>query len=266
MLLRAALVGAILFVATPVVHGQSVRDTVGPLEQSASPSSPENPIPRRLSAPRAARIQEWKQFTGLGLVRFQVTLDTTGRVGEIRKLLGPLVQQDSGRAIDAATQRAIADAIMKSAATSVSQWTYDPPRAPITFPVLFNFPAGAEPVATQDPRPTPSGRGSGSAAPPWPAADGAVRIGGNIRPPVQTRKATPVYPRDAQADRVSGAVFLEILIGTNGKVKDARVLRSVPLLDTAAIEAVRKWEYEPTLVNGMPVPVVMQVTVTFTLK
>ena len=60
--------------------------------------------------------------------------------------------------------------------------------------------------------------------------------------------------------------MLELLIGPDGKVKDVRVLRSSPAFDQAAMEATRKWEYEPTIVNGMPVPIVMPVTVTFSIR
>lgn len=264
MVLRALLVGAILSVATVFVHGQTVRDTVGPLEASATRSSPENPIPRRLSAPPAARVQEWKQFTGLGIVRFLVTLDTTGRIAEIRKVLGPNVQQGSGPAIDPGTQRAIADAIMKSAVASVSQWTYDPPRAPITFMVSFTFPSGGDPTATQDPAP-PLARGGGPPVSDLAAAAGAVRIGGRIKPPMQTKKVNPVYPLAAQLERVAGMVILEVIIGTDGKVRDGKVMRSVAFLDEAAIEAVRQWEYTPTELDGKLVPVVMTVTVSFNM-
>ena len=61
-------------------------------------------------------------------------------------------------------------------------------------------------------------------------------------------------------------VIIEANIGPNGKVQDARVLRSIPLLDAAALDAVRQWEFTPTLLNGVPVPVIMTVTVQFTLS
>ena len=61
-------------------------------------------------------------------------------------------------------------------------------------------------------------------------------------------------------------VIIEATIGGNGKVIDAKVLRSVPMLDEAALEAVRQWEFTPTLLNGAPVPVVMTVTVNFKLQ
>ena len=76
----------------------------------------------------------------------------------------------------------------------------------------------------------------------------------------------PVYPQIAQSARVQGVVIIEATIDRTGKVTQTRVLRSVPLLDQAALDAVRKWEYEPTLVNGVAVPVIVTVTVKFTLE
>ncbi|MCY4598488.1 MAG: energy transducer TonB [Acidobacteria bacterium] len=76
----------------------------------------------------------------------------------------------------------------------------------------------------------------------------------------------PVYPPVAQSARVQGIVILEAVIGPSGRVTEVTVLRSVPLLDEAAIAAVKQWEYTPTLLNGVPVPVIMTVTVNFMLQ
>ena len=76
----------------------------------------------------------------------------------------------------------------------------------------------------------------------------------------------PSYPPIAVAARVEGVVIIEATIGADGRVQDARVLRSVPLLDQAALDAVRQWAYTPTTLNGVPVPVVMTVTVRFQLQ
>jgi protein TonB len=92
-----------------------------------------------------------------------------------------------------------------------------------------------------------------------------VRVGGAIKEPAQTKRVTPPYPPEAQAAGVQGVVIMEATLGADGKVTDVRVLRSIPLLDQAAVEAVRQWEYAPTLVNGVAVPVVMTVTLNFTL-
>jgi TonB family protein len=96
------------------------------------------------------------------------------------------------------------------------------------------------------------------------APAGAVRVGGNIRSPTRTQFAEPVYPQTARAAGVQGVVILELVVGEDGAVSNARVLRSIPLLDQAALDAVRQWRYEPTLLNGVPTPVIMTATVNFT--
>ncbi|HEX6161850.1 MAG TPA: energy transducer TonB [Vicinamibacterales bacterium] len=96
---------------------------------------------------------------------------------------------------------------------------------------------------------------------------GPVRVGTHsIRTPVKTRDVRPVYPRMAQEARIEGVVIIEATISESGQVINAKLLRSVPLLDQAAIEAVRQWQFTPSLLNGVPVPVIMTVTVTFTLS
>jgi len=93
-----------------------------------------------------------------------------------------------------------------------------------------------------------------------------VRVGSGIQQPTQLRKVNPVYPEIARSARVQGVVILELTLDTQGFVTDARILRSIPLLDQAAIDAVRQWQYTPTLLNGVPVPIVMTATVQFTLS
>jgi len=104
------------------------------------------------------------------------------------------------------------------------------------------------------------------APPPPPPPQAPVRVGGNIRPPTKIKDVKPIYPSIAQSARVQGVVIIEATIGLDGKVNDARVLRSIPLLDQAALDAVRQWQFTPTLLNGVPVPVIMTVTVNFTLQ
>jgi TonB family protein len=90
-----------------------------------------------------------------------------------------------------------------------------------------------------------------------------VRVGGQIRPPTKIRDVPPVYPAIARSARVAGVVTIEATIDPEGKVMDAKVVRSVPMLDQAALDAVRQWEYIPTLLNGVPVPVVVTVNINF---
>jgi protein TonB len=105
--------------------------------------------------------------------------------------------------------------------------------------------------------------------PPPPSAPQAptnpIRVGGTINPPQKVRHVPPVYPALAIAVKKEGTVILDAVIGEDGRIRNLRVLRSIPLLDEAAMEAVRQWQFTPTLLNGQPVPVVMTVTVTFTL-
>jgi protein TonB len=101
-------------------------------------------------------------------------------------------------------------------------------------------------------------------APPPPAP--VVRVGGLIREPKKVRDAAPVYPSIALAARIQGIVILEATITPQGRVENVRVLRGVPALDEAAVEAVKQWTYTPTLIGGVPVGVIMTVTVNFVLR
>lgn len=102
--------------------------------------------------------------------------------------------------------------------------------------------------------------------PPQSAEPPPVRVGGNIAPPQKIKDVKAVYPADAQRANVTGVVIVEATIGTDGKVRDAVVRRSVPMLDAAALDAVRQWEFTVTLVDGRPVPVIMTVTVNFSMQ
>jgi protein TonB len=102
--------------------------------------------------------------------------------------------------------------------------------------------------------------------PPPPPPQAPVRVGGAIKQPTKLKNVPPVYPPIAQSARVQGVVIIEATIGADGKVKDAKVLRSIPLLDQAALDAVKQWVFTPTLLNNVPVPVIMTVTVNFTLQ
>ena len=100
---------------------------------------------------------------------------------------------------------------------------------------------------------------------PAGGSDGLVRIGGGIAAPTKVVNVDPVYPPEARAARVQGVVIMEVTLSPTGEVSDVDVLRSVPLLDEAAVAAVRQWRYEPTLVDGEPVPILFTVTVNFSL-
>src|SRR5919201_799707 len=127
------------------------------------------------------------------------------------------------------------------------------------------------PLMATDVLPTPTSMMAFVAAPPPPPPPppppaAPVRVGGNIKAPQKIKDVKPTYPAIAQSARVQGVVIIEATIGPNGAVQEAKVLRSIPLLDAAALDAVRQWQFTPTLLNGVPVPVIMTVTVNFTLQ
>lgn len=105
-----------------------------------------------------------------------------------------------------------------------------------------------------------------AAATPPVDTTGTVRVGGSIQEPRKLRDVRPIYPGEALAAGAEGIVILEAIISTNGSVRDARILRSVPMLDEAALVAVRQWLFTPTLLNRVPVEVLMTVTVTFSAR
>jgi protein TonB len=75
-----------------------------------------------------------------------------------------------------------------------------------------------------------------------------------------------VYPQEAKDLQVQGVVIAEVRIEPDGRVGEAKILRSIPMLDDAALAAVRQWEFMPTLLNGAPVALIMTVTIQFSLQ
>lgn len=88
----------------------------------------------------------------------------------------------------------------------------------------------------------------------------------DLLPPEVIQKVEPDYPLDAREQRLEGKVILQIVVGEDGSVTDVKVLRSIELLDQAAVEAVRQWKYKPATKAGRPVPVYVTVTVNFRLR
>jgi protein TonB len=138
------------------------------------------------------------------------------------------------------------------------------PPAPVTSPDSPPGPAVA--VGVGDPAGIPLVNVAPPPPPPPPVDRAPVRAGGTIREPQRLVYTPPEYPAHARTARVQGTVILEAVLDEQGRVDRVRVLRSVPLLDAAAVSAVRQWRYTPTLLNGVPVPVLMTITVRFTLE
>lgn len=109
-----------------------------------------------------------------------------------------------------------------------------------------------------------------SAAPPPPpppkaATPKRIRVGGQVEAAKLIFRPTPVYPPLAKMARIQGTVRLEAIIAKDGTIQDLKVLSGHPLLVKSALEAVQKWRYQPTLLNGEPVEVVTEIDVNFTL-
>jgi TonB family protein len=243
----------------------------GPLEGSAKAITPENPIPRRTYS--VAPKNPGAANPGPAAVTLRITINALGRVGEARLA-----------SAQPAENAQPSNVFVKAALDAVRQWVYDPPAdAPISFNVTFLFAPNSDPrlVAHGTPLPEPGSAAAAGGirivpppppppAPPW-VREGVtlgapVRVGGNIRPPTKVKDVRPLYPEDSKIAGVQGVVILDATIGPDGRVDRVAVLRSIPQLDYAAIDAVKEWEFTPTMLNGTPVPVTMTVTVNFTLQ
>jgi TonB family protein len=116
-------------------------------------------------------------------------------------------------------------------------------------------PAAGAAAAAPPPLPSPP--------PPQPPAQ---RIGGNVAQSNLVSNTVPVYPPLARAARIQGVVLLQTFISKTGQVTDVSVLSGHPLLNEAAMDAVRQWQYRPTLLNGQPIDVVTTVSVNFSMQ
>ena len=114
--------------------------------------------------------------------------------------------------------------------------------------------------------PTPTTPFDGSQQLKSPSGRAPIRVTPPMPPPVPTKRVNPQYPPIAKEARVQGTVAVEILVDEKGHVAGARVLRSIPLLDQSALDAAKQWEFTVTLMNGEPVPVLLQLEMSFTLK
>jgi protein TonB len=235
-------VASILVVASAAA--QDVRDTIGPVEKQARPAPDEKSIPRRTFAVIASYPPEGLGFGASGRADFLVTVDGTGRIAEIRKLTDPIPISASRTPANPGVLYAAGDAFIREAAAALRRWTFErPANGPIRFFIEFSFKPGTEVVSTQ-------------------YASRPLRVGSVPGSPI-VKRVEAIYPPAAQQARVTGTVILEIKVGVHGRVTDARVLRGIPLLDQAALDAVRQWEYRPTLLNGEFITTIRTVSVTF---
>jgi periplasmic protein TonB len=108
--------------------------------------------------------------------------------------------------------------------------------------------------------------GTGSALPPPPkATPQRIRVGGNVAAAKLIRQVTPIYPTIAKTAHISGTVVLHAIIAKDGSIQELTYISGPPLLMRNAMDAVRQWRYNPTLLNGEPVEVDTTISVVFTL-
>ena len=275
-------------VAAPTVEPQQ---DPGPLERRADEVRAQQSIPQRTDY-RAPEYPAEARVAGVsGGVTMRVTVDESGRVAEMRRISFSFISTDpavsvgmsnssvegleafmakaqlraqDGRVVDKKWILRVVDGFTEAAATAIRDWRYAPPTdGPVSFDVKVFFRPDGETVAMQSGGNRPPARGIALTS--SINTDGAVRVGGNIKPPVKVRDVRPIYPAAAKSAGLSGMVIIEARINRDGFVEDARVLRSIHGLDEPAVDAVMQWRFVPTLHNGVPTPVIMTVTVNFTL-
>lgn len=230
-----AATGLIAAVAPLAPQGPSaVADGPGTLERVAVLPTLDAPAPRRTHGVEPEWPVEARDAGRTGAFRMHVVVDANGDVAEARVVApaGPGARPAS----DAGGQ-----ALQRAALAAVRQWRFDPPPAA---PMLI-----VTEVAVGESAPAAS-----------PTSDAPVRVGDGVRPPRKVYDVPPRYPDEAKSAGISGVVIMELVLERTGDVADVRVVRSVPGLDAAAIEAVRQWKYEPRADRLQ-----MTVTVNFTL-
>lgn len=92
-----------------------------------------------------------------------------------------------------------------------------------------------------------------------------IRVGGNVQVARLVEQPRPVYPQQAKDQKIQGTVHILVIIGRDGRILKLEVLSGDPILAQAAVEAVRQWRYQPTLLDGVPVEVVTTIDMAFTL-
>ena len=109
------------------------------------------------------------------------------------------------------------------------------------------------------------GTGGSGPPPPPPKAQQRIRVGGQVQAAKMVRQIQPIYPQIAKTAHVQGTVILHAVIAKDGSVQELNYVSGPPLLMKSAMDAVREWKYQPTLLNGEPVEVDTTISVIFTL-
>jgi TonB family protein len=257
-------------------------DRPGPIEQRAKPVTDENPIPNRtiFVAPRypdAAAVVETRL-----VVPLRVTVDESGYVAEVRRLGAPMLAAWRHPLLTDDSMSSVFEALVAASTDAVKQWRYDAPKeGPIAFDVTIAFAPETEPRVVSQPmvpvavvppdRPVDGPVFSAVEpldAPPVEWAEGLKPLSAYMAkilvPPTKTKHVAPVYPQDAKDAHLQGLVVIQARVELDGRISHARVLKSVPALDPAALDAVLQWEFAPLVIDGEGVAYLLTTTVVFT--
>jgi protein TonB len=194
----------------------------GPLERVAVLPTLDVPAPRRTVAVNPFWPAEAVAEGMAARYRMHVVVDAAGAVGEAR-----IITQVAGHAaaVSVTDGRAAQRALRQAALDAVRQWQFE---LPAVAPMMLVTEVTVGDLMTAS------------------SPDAPVQVGGDVRAPRKVHDVPPVYPQVAQDAKVQGVVIMEVVLERTGDVSDVRVLRSIPLLDAAAIDAVRQWKYEPS--------------------
>jgi TonB family protein len=191
-----------------------------------------------------------------GMVILEATADANGKVQKVNVLRG-------------------VGGLNQAAMDAVKQWTYEPmiingKPMPVVFTVTVRFTlkdkAGKEGVEGGVKGGVEGGVAGGVTGGVAGGVEGGVKGGGAAPQPKLIKMSHPVYPEEARKQGIEGDVVVEATLGVDGKVKEAKVVRSVAALDQAALDAVKQWVYEPVIIEGKPKTVKFTVTVRFKLN
>lgn len=133
--------------------------------------------------------------------------------------------------------------------------------------VLFSVPwfCVAQAQQTQSPPPLPQASTAPQQTPPAVKIE-RLRVGGNVMSAKLVHSKKPKYPEIAKEAHVSGTLELDLIVATDGNVRDVHVISGPHLLTDSCVEAVKKWRYRPTTLNGQPVEVETEVKCVFDLN
>jgi TonB family protein len=224
----------------PAAAGQAVGGVAGGVVPGVLKTGEKVKPPKLIKQVNPVYPEEARKAGVEGVIIMEATTDTYGRVASVKVLRSiPLLDQ---AAVDA-----------------VRQWVYEPmvingqPQE-VTFTVTVRF------ALDEDKKPAAAGQAVGG------VVGGVLKPGGEkVKPPKLVREVSPIYPEEARKTGIEGVVIMEATTDTYGRIANVKVLRSIPLLDQAAMDALKQWVYEPMIINGKPMPVVFTVTIRFSL-